>query len=274
MPEKYVIPLIIFGTLVLVMLVFIITTFLIIHRQRVRRHEMEKNELAYQYQNQLLKTKLEVEELALKNISREIHDHVNQILGVVRMNLFHIPKAGSQEEANRYTEETNLMVRDAIDHLRDLSHTLSGSGIEKMGLINAIRKELNNISLHTETSCTLHCDEEEVLPLSGEQQILVFRIIQEALANIVKHAQASKVNIYINYRNNELCIAVHDNGNGLEPGSLSDGLGLVNMHERAALLKGTLDVRSEPGNGCTVTLCMDLPEQGLNTDYHGTTRDD
>ncbi len=272
MPEKYVIPLIIFGTLVLVMLVFIITTFLIIHRQRVRRHEMEKKELAYQYQNQLLQTRLEVEELALKNISREIHDHVNQILGVVRMNLFHIPKAGSQEEANRYTEETNLMVRDAIDHLRDLSHTLSGSGIEKMGLINAIRKELNNISVHTGTSCTLHCDE-EALPLSGEQQILVFRIIQEALVNIVKHARATAVNIFIDYQDDRLRIVVQDNGNGLEPGSLYDGLGLVNMHERAALLHGTLNIRSEPGNGCTVTLCLDLPEHGLNTDHHGT-RDD
>lgn len=269
MHDKYTIPLLIFGTLVLIMLVFIITSFLIIHKQRQRRNILEKNEIAYKYQNHLLRTRLEVEEAALKGISREIHDHVNQILGVVRMNLFHVPKAVSTAEANRYVEESNAMVKDAIDHLRDLSHTLSGSGIKKMGLIQAIRKELNNVSLHTKLTCVLHCDEEE-LPLSGEQELLVFRVVQEALVNIVKHASATEVDVHIDYVRDELRIEVCDNGTGFNPVSLSDGIGLVNMHERATLLKATLNISSEAGVGSTVSLCLGLPDIGINGEENAT----
>lgn len=262
MHDKYYIPLIIFGTLVFIMFVFILTTFLIIHKQRQRRYQLERSETEYKYRNQLLLSRLEVEELALKTVSSEIHDNVNQILGIVRMSLFHARQSYSREETDATVDEANDMVKDVIDNLRNLSHTLSGSGINKMGIINAIRKELANIHAHSQVQTKLVCEEED-LPLEGEQELLVFRIIQEALSNVIKHACASMVEIAITYAGDQLAISVRDNGVGItadHDARDTGGIGMVNMHERAKILGGTLTIESEKGAGCTLRLQMHLPE--------------
>ena len=261
MHENNFIPLIIFGTLVFVMLVFILTTFLIIHKQKQKQNLLERRETEYKYQNQLLRTRLEVEELALKSVSREIHDNVNQILGIVRMNLFYAVQTETREESNTVVAEANDMAKEAIDHLRNLSHTLSGSGINKMGLVSAIRKELSNISSLSNIEANLLCDEEDQ-PVTAEEEILIFRIIQEALSNILKHAKATQIVIIIKHFFNDLFIAISDNGAGLEEAGekVSDGLGMVNMYERAALLNGELNFESVPGKGLRVTLTVKTKE--------------
>ncbi|RZL20418.1 MAG: hypothetical protein EOO89_00245 [Pedobacter sp.] len=269
MHENNFIPLIIFGTLVFVMLVFILTTFLIIHKQRQKRNLLEKRETAYKYQNQLLRTRLEVEQLALKSVSREIHDNVNQILGIVRMNLFYAMRTETRGESNAVIAEANDMAKEAIDHLRNLSHTLSGSVIKKMGLVNAVRKELHNISALSSINVSLLCEEEE-LPVSAEEEILIFRIIQESLSNIIKHADATQIVITISLVFNELSIAISDNGTGMmeTTESTSEGLGMLNMYERAALLNGHLHFESVPGKGMNVNLKIKVRDDGKNKPYN------
>lgn len=206
------------------------------------------------YQHELLRTRLEVQEQALQHISSEIQENIGQVLSGVQMKLIAMSRhIKDRAQAEGFTEAASRMGK-SIKDLRQLSHLLDSATVEKIGLIDAVEKELAFIAAVYHLQCTFTYS--ELIPvLTKEQDLLLFRIVQEALTNIHKHAAASRVSVRINYDGGLLILRIADNGTGIDPDRYrekSSGLNLI--RDRIELLKGSLAINTGPGEGTELVL--------------------
>ena len=181
---------------------------------------LEKNQ-----ELQLARCKSETEERILSSIARELHDNFNMQLIVASMNLQHIDwnkPAQIRSKINNCIEQLN----EAIQGLTDLSRSLNTDYIKSLGLINAIEKELSRIRNTNSFSVEME--------IRGEMELTIFRIIQEAFNNIIKHAQTAHVQITLTYLIQQMFLTIVDNGVGFHAtasleNEKGNGSGLQNM---------------------------------------------
>lgn len=243
------------GTIVLVLFSFALVAFLVVHKKKRYQHLLEKQQMESTYENQLLQTKLEVQEQSFKHFSEEIHDNVGQLLSVVKMQLYNIAGSSNEPEIGGKAAESTELLGKAINELRSISHTLNSAYITSVGLIAATRKELEYIASAGRIETTLNVYGQDV-SLGNERELLVFRIIQEAVANSIKHASPTRISISIAYDPLMAAISIADNGAGFDVDAFNAGLGLANMHIRAGLLKGTISIESVKDEGTTIKLAV------------------
>jgi two-component system NarL family sensor kinase len=242
------------GTLILMLFAFTLVIFLIVHKKKRYEHLLEKQSMENTYQTQLLQSRLEVQEQSFRYFSEEIHDNIGQLLSIVKMQLYNIRNSSREQEIVTKATDCNELLGKAITDLRNISHTLNSGYIGKAGLADAIEKDLEYIRSAKEIKCTLHRSGDEHT-LGNERELLVFRIVQEAISNAVKHASPSAIDIYLNYSPASLQVVIEDNGSGFDMSAhQKSGIGLNNMHVRAGLLKGNIEVRSEKEKGTVVKL--------------------
>lgn len=244
------------GTLTLMLFAFTLVIFLVVHKKKQYNNLLEKQQMENNYQNQLLQSRLEVQEQSFRYFSEEIHDNIGQLLSIVKMQLYNIRNSSKEEEIVTKATGCNELLGKAINDLRNISHTLNSGFISNAGLADAIEKELEYIRSAKEIRCTLHKNGDEY-SLGGEQELLVFRIIQEATGNAVKHAAPAAIDVFLDYQPETLKVTIGDDGAGFDTnGTRKSGIGLTNMAMRAGLLKGTLEVASLEGKGTSVALVM------------------
>jgi signal transduction histidine kinase len=179
---------------------------------------------------------------------------------VFKLKLSSMYKDLRAEQAGLKTKFDELMsyTNDVVDNVRRLSRDLSPSILEDMGLEAATRWLVDTMSQHSDTVYSLDMTGIEDM-FSDEEQITIYRIIQECLTNIAKHAQATHVSLVIRKQADCTIFQVEDNGGGFnvpevfskDPGE--KGLGLSAMHERARMLGGSLEVWSQEGMGTRIT---------------------
>jgi signal transduction histidine kinase len=273
--DNYLVVLLIAGSLIVTLLVFYITIFLVIQKTKNRRHQMEKKEMELRYQNALLHTRLEVQEKALNQVSQEIHDNIGQSLSVAQANLDFLSEVEDAEQSQKLIDASKRILHKALNDLRNVSHILNSENINRIGLEESLRKELDYLSSYNKIDFQLY-SEGETDALSNEQELMVFRIAQEGLANIVKHAQATKVGIRLNYMPTHFEMIIEDNGVGIRPGNGRNGhvngngngngnrngkgIGLINMKQRAKMMNGLLDITSPADGGTIVKLNLPYEE--------------
>lgn len=190
---------------------------------------------------------LAVQEEERKSIARELHDEVGQSLGAMLVDL------GQQ----RYQAAAELAER-TMRVIRDISLLLRPSMIDDLGLVPALHWQAREVNRRTGMNVTVQAAEED-LELDDEHRITVFRVVQEALQNASRHAQARNVEVGVARRDGMLHLLVRDDGRGFDP-ARTRGMGLLGMQERAVRLGGRLRVSSQPGHGTTIT--VDLPLSG------------
>lgn len=219
--------------------------------------------LSHHYETQLLQTRLEVQEQAFKYLSEEIHDNVGQVLSLVKLHLYSLNKYTREPDSEMLIKNSTDLLSKAIADLRNISHNLNGKYIAKTGLKEAVQKELNYTSSAKSMNGILHI-KGDTYPLDPEKELLIFRIIQEAIANAIKHAQAKNIDIYIEYLQGAFSVSIADDGQGFDitHRSVHHGLGLDNMKVRAELLKGSLHIDTAINKGTKITLL-------INTEDHG-----
>jgi signal transduction histidine kinase len=206
---------------------------------------MARREMEYNYTQLLLRSRLEVQEYTLASISKELHDNINQVLtaSVLQLNVAMRPNR-SQKETIDIVTATRDTIKGAISDIRSLSHNLSTGLVEKRDLSESLKAELDRIDSYTDLKCSLELEGDE--KLSPEQRLLLFRVVQEALQNILKHSRATEVNVQLTTHTGACNMLIKDNGVGfdLEAVDTHNSLGFQNMRERIALLNGTLQVES------------------------------
>ena len=129
--------------------------------------------------------------------------------------------------------------------------------LDDLGLVAALEWQTNEFAARTGIECMLSVPAAE-LALDGEQATEFFRIFQECLTNVMRHAEAKSVRVSLCEAENDLCLVVADDGKGFSESELSGSLGLLGMKERAQVCGGSLDIASSPGNGTVITVSVPL----------------
>ena len=194
-------------------------------------------------------------------ISREIHDELGQLLTILKMELSWLKKRlPKKEEALRErTKSMAKLVDTTVQTLRKISTELRPGVLDDLGLTAAIEWQVQEFQARTKLRCSLNVHPEEIL-LDPDRSTAVFRIFQETLTNIVRHANANEVKISLVKREDELTLEVKDNGKGITQNQItnSKSLGLLGIRERALLWGGSVQISGLPGKGTTVTVRIPL----------------
>jgi two-component system sensor histidine kinase UhpB len=187
-----------------------------------------------------------------RRLARDLHDEVNQALTAI---LLRLEALAQSVPGSRTAEiiELKRLVNQAMEELLNLARQLRPSALDDHGLVPAIEAQLNRFATQSGVEARLRV---EGAPgdLDEDAQTAVYRIVQEALLNVGRHAAASAVEVDLDVQGPRAVLRVRDDGNGFDPAAPSKRLGLKGMAERARLVGGELDVRSDPGGGTTVTL--------------------
>ncbi len=197
-------------------------------------------------------------------IAREIHDDFGQQLTALKMDLLSLGRylPDDNVEAARRAGRMSALVDDAIDKVRKLASELRPGLLDDLGLTAALEWQADDFQQRAGIECVLSLPEDD-LPLAPELSTDVFRIFQESLTNIARHAQASRVEIRLTVEQGELILEIQDNGIGITPDQVRrrGSLGLLGMGERARLWGGQICFEGSPGQGTRVSLKMPLPPE-------------
>lgn len=237
---------------IFILLLFISAVMLFrIYLKRKNKLILEKEILAAKFEQTLLQSKLEIQEQAFSDIGREIHDNIGQVLSLARININTVNAPGDAAKLNLIDE----LMEKALTDLRSLSHSLDADIIRKKGWMEMLRKLLQDLQKSGKYDTSLKAA--EGLPaLGSEKPIILFRMIQEMINNIIKHANADKIAIEAKKENDRLIISLSDNGRGFDTKLASQGAGLRNLENRAKMIGADLYIRSESGSGTTITIAL------------------
>jgi signal transduction histidine kinase len=223
-------------------------------RGRYRELAHSRNEL-----ERLSSRMVDVQEAERRSISRELHDEVGQSLGALLVDLGSL-STNLPEDRVRIKERLDNMksvAEHTVGTVRDIALLLRPSMLDDLGLVAALEWQGREVSRRSEMEVSVESDNvSESLP--DEYKICVYRLVQEALNNAVRHAQARNAKVRVVQTEKRIAIEVSDDGAGFQP-DRTRGLGILGMEERVKRLGGTLTVDSMPGRGATIKAELPLP---------------
>jgi signal transduction histidine kinase len=242
--------------LVLIGIFLLLMILLFIRKQR--RNQQEKEELKNRFEQTLLKTQIEIQEQTLSYISYEIHDNIGQILSLAKINNLQVNKENFESK----TELIDELIGKAVTDLRGISHNLNHNNFHQIGFYESIIQLLHSIEKtgkYTTSINTIDADEIEAF-VSGND-IILFRMIQEIINNIINHASANHINLSIEKKDQFIIIKIIDNGIGFDTAIIkqeNQGIGLHNIYTRAKIINLDVEINSSIGAGTVVVLKMKI----------------
>jgi signal transduction histidine kinase len=252
------------GTLLAFLLVGFILAMFFFYQRRRQRQERELVRLKEEYEQEALRSQLEIQESTMKTIAQELHDNVGQSLSVIKLWMSMAP-IGPDHEAYEGVQNSKEMLQKVIREMADLTKSLHSDRITDIGLSEAINFDLASIRRAGILKIQFEAEGEE-FHFPDQQSIFIFRIYQELMNNIIKHSKATHVNVALFYKsNNTFVMKIQDDGVGFDvqekrdSGSGSSGLGLKSMRNRAKMIGADLAIESEPGKGATTVVTVPLP---------------
>ena len=261
-PEIYLVTII--GIILGVLLVGFIVTTLLLYQRRQKRQEQEVDRLRDMYEKEALRSQLEIQENTLKTIAQELHDNIGQMLSVVKLSLSILP-VEKDHPATAQIQNSQQVLNKAIYDLSNLTKSLHSDRISEIGLAESIRFELYSVKKAGILDVQFNQTGTEIL-FDEQRSIFLFRIFQEALNNLLKHARATKVSVDLNYSETIFVMEIADNGKGFDVAekrkstSSSSGVGLKSLFNRAKLIGADLSINSSPANGTTLLIELPLEE--------------
>ncbi|HEX8752530.1 MAG TPA: GAF domain-containing sensor histidine kinase [Solirubrobacterales bacterium] len=214
-------------------------------------------------QSELLQQQVEIGERERQHWAQELHDETLQGLAAIRISLAAALQSGGEERPGRIeaaAEETVDRLEAEINELSRLINDLRPAALERLGLERAIVEMADENA--TRHDLEIEAAVDVPVKLSGEEERIVYRLVQEALTNVVKHAGAGRVELAARWSEGELRVAVADDGDGFDPAAVASGHGLRGMRERVQSLGGEIAVESEPGLGTRVTASLPISPSG------------
>jgi signal transduction histidine kinase len=216
--------------------------------------ELKLEEERRQKEFEITKAVLTAQENEKEYIGRELHDNVNQILASAKLYIG-LSKKQTQNNAQDTAED---LVSKAIEEIRSLSHSLIAPNFKKNSFIEGIEKIINALETAADLHFTKQYSDIDYTNVPENVQLTMYRTVQEQLTNILKHANASHVLIQTLMDGNRLTLLIKDDGTGFDLTKKTMGVGFVNIQTRASLCNGSMELKSTPGNGCTLQLSFTL----------------
>lgn len=227
----------------------IVMLVLFLYRSAQRRHHLTEQAMKNAYDAELLRTELEIAEAVSTQLSEDLHDNLGQLVS----HAMHLHERNETESLG----EVLAVLRKGI---RNFSHKLNGKKVNQLGLDLAIEQLcLKTFSTYV-PPCTFHSDD-PVIQLTPNEEILLYRCVQQALENSYKHANASKIGVRVKVSDNNLILVIEDNGRGFDVNELHDGIGLLSIRNRSDLAGATLEIASSHGKGTRITITKPLEHE-------------
>ncbi|MBX2815849.1 MAG: tetratricopeptide repeat protein [Saprospiraceae bacterium] len=227
------------------------------------QQQLKIEQLEREKQNVVYGSMLEGQEKERSRIAKDLHDGLGGLLSTVRVQVDNLASSLGAKMDSGYVE-TKALVDEACEEVRRISHNMMPSSLSMLGLLPTVEEmgaQLQSIGIKAH----LHLHPEAVENVSQMQSVMVYRILQEAVNNVIKHAQARQIWIQLQYADGVFRLGIEDDGIGFDQSQKSAGIGLANLEARAQYLAGTLLVESKPQGGTSITLAFpkQAPEQVL-----------
>ncbi len=243
------------NLLIAFIIAILFVALLIYNRYKLKQKELFQKEINKQ-QELRSKAIIEAEEKERMRIALELHDGVGQQLSAVKLNMSSLQSNLKLEDEHQKTMMQNALdlIDDSVKEVRSVSHSMMPNALLKSGLALAVREFLNRIS-HTD-NLKIELDINGLNErLESTMETVLFRVLQELVNNIIKHSQATVVNIQIIRHNDELTLMIEDNGIGFDLNKVMEkGIGLKNIQSRIEYLNGNVNFDSRPEKGTTVSI--------------------
>ena len=234
----------------------VLITGLLIQRRRRAERELRRRQTEHQDSSgrirDLGRRLLRAQEAERARIARELHDDVSQQLSLLAIDLATI-REGVRAPLKEVIDEASVRVESIVKSVHDLSHQLHPYKVQLIGLVPALRGVQNAVSQAGIRITFTH----ETVParVQPELTLCLFRVVQEALQNALKHSRARTVSMHLRGGPTELTLTIVDDGIGFDvDAAWGVGLGLVSMRERLDAIDGTFEIRSEPGAGTSLVI--------------------
>ncbi|WP_192822814.1 sensor histidine kinase [Rufibacter sp. LB8] len=250
------------GTGLLLLLAVFIAFMTMSYQSRRLEQQQQLKDLEESYQKEILNAQLEMQEQTFLAISQEIHDNVGQILSLARLNMS-LMEAKVLPEARQKLTDSKELIDQAIEDLRSLSKRLNSNYASQQSISALLAFQLLLMERTGVLQTSLKISGEEV-GIEPDKKLIIFRIVQESLNNVLRHATASRVDVQLFFSKDRMTLKVTDDGIGFTAveksggGALSPGTGTYNMQYRAKLIGATLELVGKPANGTDVILQLPL----------------
>jgi signal transduction histidine kinase len=246
---------IILGASAFLLLVTLFIVFLLMaYKKRDNAYLNERKKLEDDFNHQILQSRIEVQEQTFQQIGKELHDNVGQLLSTTRM-LIGLTERNLKDPPDTLLT-ANTTLGNAINEIRSLSKSLDKEWLDRFDFENNLKTEIARINLSNVINAALHCECDMQLPAG--KKIILFRIVQEAIQNAVKHSECRNLSISFFKRNGIINILIEDDGKGFYENYVNEGLGLSNMQHRTILLHGNIKMDSATDKGTKIII--QIPE--------------
>ncbi len=250
--ENIILYFVLFSTITLLLLCSLV--LLIISRFSKRKLQFQNEMLVIkaQHEQDLLMAQLQVQENTFSWIASEIHDNVGQKLSLAKLQLnnIFIKEYNGQHQT---LGDSIQIITETLDDLRDLTRSTSNEKIQQDGFLGLLKTDIERLNRSGSFHFKLVVTGEEYF-LEAKFELMIYRIIQEVLNNIIKHSQATEVNFHLHYTTDKLKIEVEDNGKGFDEQEITRGNGLSNIQKRAIHIGGVANIKSEKNKGTIVNI--------------------
>ena len=236
---------ILFGSLMLALIGVFMFLMVIIYQKRKIKAIKEQQELVTEYEQAVLKAKVEIREDTLTYVGQELHDNVGQMLSLIKLYLSRPNMA--------HTADVRNLIDQAIKDIRRLSHDLNINRVEQYSLTEFIEQELHKVHkagvVQTSLENNGFCE-----PVCAHDRLMISRIFQECINNTLKHAEAKHIFVKLATEKAICTLSIADDGKGFETGSTRMGSGLSNIYDRIKLIGAEIEITSSSGDGTRTVL--------------------
>jgi len=208
------------------------------------RLQKEKNQL----EAEVSKSQLEIREEFMRNVGKELHDNVGQVLSTVKLQL-------SMSDSKEENKDSIALIGQSLSDIRNLSKVVDPDAIKSLGLVESCRIEMKRLDRINGLQAEFKVYG-KAFSVNRKIEIIIFRIIQESLNNCIKHAQTDKIDLGLHFDNPKLIVNLKDQGVGFDADlvSSSSGSGLHNMKQRAEMIGASFKIISDVGKGTTIEI--------------------
>lgn len=243
-------------TAIIFLLAGFMITLLYLYQKKKIAYQQRLSSLQLDHEKNLLESRIEIQENTFQHISREIHDNIALSLTLAKLQLNTLDQ-DSKEVLEKAIISSVDLISKSLEDLNNLSKALDADIIKNQGLINALDKELERIQIPGLFAVQMLVKGNPVF-LAAEKELIIFRILQEAFNNIIKHSRAKLVKLTLHYNHTGITIRIVDDGIGFQYPltGRQPGAGLNNITTRALALKGRADINSIPGKGTRIHLII------------------
>ena len=245
-----------FITLFILAMTAFIVVILFFVQKKQKGYSTDLTAVKANYDRELFKAQLEIQEATFKEIAREIHDNVGQILSLARLGLGTLD-LDQKEDSLESIAEISHFLEQALGDLRNMARNMNSENIINSGLQKSIEMQVGFLKREGKFNVNL-CVEGILVKLNETKEIIFFRILQEAVNNIIRHSAATEIGIALSYKKECVQLQIRDNGKGFNLDETLSGVthinGLYNMQHRAKIIDGEFTIESVKGRGTIISV--------------------